>query len=256
MSLISLREREYSINRLQHLKAKHPEAEAILNFMERILQWQTKLYEKLENKGEGNWRKDLKEIHSLLEVCKSYGSDPLRETAERLGALSKDEIERLIADFLKEKWAPEEERFIFLSFLNPFFSLSAEREGMDIKNWLKERCPVCGFRPSVSYIMDTEDVEGGRYLSCVLCNTSWLYYRTKCPRCGNVEDDHFEYFYEEGNRYVQLHVCRKCNTYLKVIDLRIDGLAVPHIDDLATLSLDLWAQQQGFERYEKNLLGL
>jgi hypothetical protein len=36
-------------------------------------------------------------------------------------ALGKDEIEKRIAEFLKERWAPEEERFIFLSFLNPFF---------------------------------------------------------------------------------------------------------------------------------------
>jgi FdhE protein len=256
MSIVRLKEREYSISRLQHLKAKHPEVEEILSFMEKVLRWQLDLYEKLENNGESNWRKGLKEFYSLLELCKTYGSETLRETAQSLMALGKEEIEKLIAKFLKERWAPEEERFIFLSFLNPFFSIMAESTDADLKNWLKEKCPVCGFRPSVSYIMDTEDVEGGRYLGCVLCNTGWLYYRTKCPKCGNVEDDHFEYIHEEGNRYVQLHVCKKCNTYLKVIDLRVDGLAVPQIDDLATLSLDLWARQQGFERYEKNLLGL
>ena len=108
MSIVRLKEREYSISRLQHLKAKHPEVEEILNFMEKVLRWQLDLYEKLESKRESNWRKGLKEFYSLLELCKSYGSETLRETAQSLMALGKEEIEKLIAEFLKERWAPEE----------------------------------------------------------------------------------------------------------------------------------------------------
>jgi FdhE protein len=144
MSIVRLKEREYSISRLQHLKAKHPEAEEILSFMEKVLRWQLDLYEKLESKGESNWRKGLKAFYSLLELCISYGSETLRETAQSLMALGKEEVEKLIAEFLKERWAPEEERFIFLSFLNPFFSVMAESTDADLKNWLKEKCPVCG----------------------------------------------------------------------------------------------------------------
>jgi len=256
MNIIRLKEREYSIKRAYYLKGKYPEVQEILNFLERVLQWQKDLYERIEDRSEVNWRKGLREIHTLLEICTNHGSETIKEAAEQLRSLGKENTEKLITKFLKEKDAPDEQRFIFLSFLNPFFSRMAEDQDVDVNGWLKEKCPVCGFRPSVSYIMDTEDVEGGKYLSCVLCNTSWLYYRTKCPKCGNVEDEAFEYFYDQENRYTQIQVCKKCNTYLKVIDLRIDGLAVPHIDDIATISLDLWAKEQGFEKYERNILGL
>jgi hypothetical protein len=43
MSIVRLKEREYSISRLKHLKAKHPEVEEILNFMEKVLRWQLDL---------------------------------------------------------------------------------------------------------------------------------------------------------------------------------------------------------------------
>jgi FdhE protein len=35
-----------------------------------------------------------------------------------------------------------------------------------------------------------------------------------------------------------------------------NGLAVPVIDEVATLSLDLWAQQQGYRKLQPNLFGL
>lgn len=40
------------------------------------------------------------------------------------------------------------------------------------------------------------------------------------------------------------------------MDLRVTGLAVPLVDDLATPELDLWAAEQGLEKIAPNLLGL
>ena len=36
--------------------------------------------------------------------------------------------------------------------------------------------------------------------------------------------------------------------YLKTIDASMDGLAIPEVDDVATLTLDLWAREQGYRR--------
>jgi FdhE protein len=35
-----------------------------------------------------------------------------------------------------------------------------------------------------------------------------------------------------------------------------DGLAVPCVDDIASVSLDLWARGQGYSRVKRNLLQL
>jgi formate dehydrogenase maturation protein FdhE len=50
--------------------------------------------------------------------------------------------------------------------------------------------------------------------------------------------------------------CGSCCTYVKAIDLREVGLAVPVVDELASIDLDLWAVEQGLSKLQKNLLGL
>jgi len=43
--------------------------------------------------------------------------------------------------------------------------------------------------------------------------------------------------------------------YLKSIDLTRMGLAVPVVDELATIPLDLWARGHGYAKLQINLLG-
>jgi len=38
--------------------------------------------------------------------------------------------------------------------------------------------------------------------------------------------------------------------------MRLDGLAVPHVEDVASLVLDLWAKERGFVKFENNIFGL
>jgi formate dehydrogenase maturation protein FdhE len=50
-------------------------------------------------------------------------------------------------------------------------------------------------------------------------------------------------------------VCDTCHTYLKSVDLTKTGLAVAVVDELATIPLDLWAREHGYEKLQMNLLG-
>ncbi len=253
MSLLGLKEREYQLERINMLKKKHPEVSHMLDLLTQTTLFQKKVYEGLKD---SDWKKELKKIYKLFELCAEHGSDRLREKAIELERLDKEELHRKIEDFLREKDGIDEERFLFLTFLNPFFAKLGEDMNIKKDQWLKNRCPVCGFKPSLSHVMDSEDTEGSRYLSCVLCNTQWLYNRTSCVRCGNNEDNTIDYFYYEGEPYAQLQACRKCNTYMKIIDMRIDGLSVPYVDDIATLYLDLWAKERGYLKFERNILGI
>ena len=54
----------------------------------------------------------------------------------------------------------------------------------------------------------------------------------------------------------RIDACDSCRTYIKTIDLSRDGLAVPTVDDLASLPLDLWARERGYHRLYPNLLRL
>ena len=54
--------------------------------------------------------------------------------------------------------------------------------------------------------------------------------------------------------HVRLDVCDTCHTYLKSIDLTKTGLPVVVVDELATIPLDLWAREHGYEKLQINLL--
>lgn len=255
MSIFKLREKEYAIERIEVLKGKYPEALELLNFYARVLEYQREVYESLEGK-EPNWKKNMKWFYKLMDLSKKYGTPQISERVEELRLIERGKLGDIIDRFLKERTAEDVDRFLFISFLNPFYERMAESMDVDKHNWLKTKCPVCGFRPHVSYIADREDVEGGRFLICVLCGADWLYNRNRCVNCGNEEDDKIDYYHLSENRAVQLQACQKCGHYIKLIDLRVDGLAVPQVDDVATLVLDLWAKEKGFIRLEKNLFGL
>jgi formate dehydrogenase maturation protein FdhE len=43
---------------------------------------------------------------------------------------------------------------------------------------------------------------------------------------------------------------------LKTVDLTKDGLAVPLVDEIAAIPLDLWAQEHGYTKLKTNLMQL
>ena len=49
--------------------------------------------------------------------------------------------------------------------------------------------------------------------------------------------------------------CATCQRYLIEIDTERDGRAVPEVDELAALPLDLYAADQGLTKVTPNLMG-
>jgi formate dehydrogenase maturation protein FdhE len=56
--------------------------------------------------------------------------------------------------------------------------------------------------------------------------------------------------------HVRVEGCDTCHHYIKTVDLTKNGLAVPVVDELATIPLNLWAQEHGFVKLRTNLLGI
>jgi FdhE protein len=54
----------------------------------------------------------------------------------------------------------------------------------------------------------------------------------------------------------RIEACETCRGYVKSIDLTVDGRAIPEVDDLVSLSMDLWAAGEGFTRIEPGLAGV
>ncbi len=117
-------------------------------------------------------------------------------------------------------------------------------------------CPYCGAAPIAAVLRDEPEARGRRALLCSLCLTEWVFPRMRCPACGEERPDRRPHHVSESWPHVRLEECGSCRTYVKAIDLREAGLAVPVVDELASVELDLWAAGQGLSKLHTNLLGL
>lgn len=72
--------------------------------------------------------------------------------------------------------------------------------------------------------------------------------------CGESVFDRLPVFRADALAAARIDACETCRVYLQTIDLTRDGHAVPVVDDLATVSIDLWAREQGYRRLRPHLL--
>ncbi len=117
-------------------------------------------------------------------------------------------------------------------------------------------CPYCGAAPLAAVLRDEPTTKGRRTLLCSLCQSEWTFPRTRCPACGEERAEKRPHHVSESWPHIRLEECGSCRTYVKAIDLREAGLAVPVVDELASVELDLWAGEQGLTKRQTNLLGM
>jgi formate dehydrogenase maturation protein FdhE len=118
-------------------------------------------------------------------------------------------------------------------------------------------CPRCGGPPWIGWRRSgSGDEAAQRFLGCGVCGSERLLGRIACAACGETAPDKLAVFQTERHPGVRIEACDACLRYVKSIDLTIDGRAIPEVDDLCSLSMDLWAAEQGYERLEPSLAGV
>lgn len=128
--------------------------------------------------------------------------------------------------------------------------------GPDADEGAGGECPACGHLPVAALIADEPEVENRRRLVCSLCATAWPFPRLTCPSCGETEADRLGHHVAESWPHLRVEECESCERYLKTADLREDGNALPVVDDIASLELDVWADDRGLEKIRPNVLGI
>ena len=145
-------------------------------------------------------------------------------------------------------------------------------------------CPVCGGLPQLAYIaVPAESLTAGpRSLVCARCATAWAYPRLTCASCGEQDTGRLTVLAEEGTEerslsgstvrgllgrsesdgtprprfpHMRIDACMTCSRYLVSIDVGRDPRAVPLVDELAAIPLDLHAVERGFIKVVPNLMG-
>jgi hypothetical protein len=128
------------------------------------------------------------------------------------------------------------------------------------------RCPRCGGLPQLGWLASSGDalVSGGRSLLCSRCASSWNASRTVCAACGEADESklvvYAEHWHGNGDGaavfpHLRVAGCTTCRAYLIDVDLERDPRAVPEVDELAALPLDLYAADQGLTKVTPNAMG-
>jgi formate dehydrogenase accessory protein FdhE len=139
-------------------------------------------------------------------------------------------------------------------FLQPYAEYLADHREIAVFDGTPSTCPLCGSKPAVA-VLRSEGEGAKKSLICMLCAHEWAFRRIYCPACGEEREPQMAYYSAPEIAHVRVDVCDTCHTYLKSIDLTKTGLAVAVVDELATIPLDLWAREHGYEKLQINLLG-
>jgi len=262
------------IARAQNLSSQYNFAGEILGFYEHVAAAQKQVYERVrkecgerrverrpgELRGELDLTILLPELGGFLAAVERNAPGPLAATASGLAA--KDAAEWV--ELLTEWWArPDtsgggpsgQAQFCLRAFLQPYAEYLAEHTELPMLEMTPSVCPMCAGRPQLG-VLRPEGDGAARSLVCSLCATEWRYGRILCPACGESNETHLAIYFAEEMPHVRVEGCETCQVYMKTVDLTKAGLAVPVVDEIAAIPLDLWAAERNYTKLQRNLMGM
>jgi formate dehydrogenase accessory protein FdhE len=201
-------------------------------------------------------------LADFLQWLQRRAPSPLARAAREGSARSLDEWRHLFSQRIDGAIGDDDgpAAFVVEALLQPFVEgaaarLKADRVGLKAHTTSTARCPGCASAP-VAAALREEGQSARRSLFCSLCFTEWDYLRIQCPACEENRFEALPVYTADAPSNVRIDACDTCRTYIKTIDMTKDGLAVPTVDDLASLPFDLWARKHGYQRLYPNLLRL
>ena len=267
------------IQRAVELAERNPSAAEVLTLYRHILEFQKTLCADVASVSpslagaEAPFRERLdldiavEQLPALLALVQRTGPAKLAQEAAEIGAgklhlssppcyASSEEQREMLRSFLlsTDGNEPEANHFFARVLLQPQAEHLAATQQTQSVDSSASVCPVCGARPQVA-VLRPEGDGGKRFLVCSFCATEWEFRRILCPVCGEVDHQKLPRYSAEDFAAVRVEACDTCKYYLKSVDMTVDGLAVPLVDEIATASLDIWAVEHGFNKISPNLMG-
>lgn len=232
------------ILRAEQLSTEQPASAEFLRFYAQVARFQKSIYERLRLHA-GNYDPALLEpdFPTFLRLVRDIGPPAVAEEAsnlERAGTSLND-------------LRGDRDLFFARALLQPYMECVVARNHIPPASGTA-RCPYCGEEPQAA-ILRGEGDGAKRSLICSLCSSEWSFRRLVCPACGEERNDCLPVYTAAGMEHVRVEACDTCHAYIKSIDLTRNGLAVPCVDEIATVSLDLWAEENGYRKIKSNLLG-
>ncbi|MEV0614244.1 formate dehydrogenase accessory protein FdhE [Nonomuraea sp. NPDC050404] len=216
-----------------------------------------------------------KVLPRVMAVTAAAGPRPLAEAMG--GAVLNGGAEPLLAAWLADEELTPVERYLARATLHALAPRPRHTDATPSggvaphpRGEAAGRCPVCGGPPQLSYRTASDDplVSGRRMLACAKCPNDWSFSATTCPNCGESGKRTVHAEQQPGPHvgrptpdgdgffpHLRAESCQTCRRYLIDIDLGRDPAAVPRVDELVAIPLDLHLAGQGQTKITPNLMG-
>ncbi|HEU5277662.1 MAG TPA: formate dehydrogenase accessory protein FdhE [Gaiellaceae bacterium] len=257
--------------RAEELRARHAFAEELLDLYLALLAVQEQVWRTAPAPAELVRWAAANVVPAVVEATEVAGPPALREAVG-----GRDVGEDVLRGWLAGAALDPVDRYVARASLAPALEALGDQAGEACAVAADEEaaatCPRCAGPPQLSVVADTGEalVSGRRSLHCARCASSWDYSRSTCPACGESDEDRLLVYSEQwggpvsanGNGarppvfpHLRVVGCETCRRYLIEVDMARDGRAVPEVDELVALPLDLYAADQGLTKVTPNLMG-
>lgn len=260
------------IARAQELAGQYPFAAEILHFYALIGQFQSDLFDLLEetsSRAQSRVREpvagapELPELLAkfpvFLSLVENVGPRTLAQSARELGQRSATFCSDLLSEYwagtYRETAATGAAQFFAQAFLQPYAEFVRLRVNVKSHGYTQPSCPFCGRKPGLGVLRPMGD-GGKRSLLCSFCLAEWEFRRIVCPGCGEENHANLPVYTAHELEHVRVECCDRCKRYIKTVDLTKCGLANPVVDEIASVPLDVWARERGYLKLQSNLMQL
>jgi len=234
-------------NRAKELMPRFPEARPLLDLYLPTAALQQEIFDAHlpANLGPGPL---LDFFAPLLEIVRRRGPGMLFHAGQN----SPPSEDSLVAFWQGNRDVVEGAQFFVRALLQPWVTrLRATSVPLEQDWGAGESCPFCSAAPAAAVLRNDK-----RSLWCGLCGSEYGFAGAGCTCCGEPDDQRRATYCTEDAEHVWADACDTCGTYIKTIDLNADEEAVPAVEEMVTLGLNLWAEESGYRKREPNLLGM
>lgn len=257
---------QHRIQRAEQLGAQHYFAADILGFYVHVARFQQGFYERVSRASVNRTPISQSAPLELPELLLSFPSflslveqkAPVRlaEIAHEMRGQSSASWLELLTQCWSNTDSPDDPaEFVALAFLQPYAEFVRSQAQLQLGGYNHMLCPFCNRKAAVGILRQQGD-GARRNLLCGFCLSEWEFRRIVCSGCGLEDQAKLPVYIADQFPHMRVEACDACKIYVKSVDLTKNGLANPLVDELASIPLDLWAQERGYAKVRPNLLGM
>jgi formate dehydrogenase accessory protein FdhE len=196
-------------------------------------------------------------LPGVMEAAVAAGTERLREAV--LLRFHDSDLEGIVEAWLAGEDEDGTDTFLARASASPVLEalpdLAASLRPREVDD---RHCPRCGGLPQLAVFGETGEalLTSPRKLLCSRCSNQWVMSRMTCASCGETSGAKMPILSDvDLFPHLRIDACEICRRYLITVDQRKDPSAVPIVDELAALPLDLVAAERGYTKIARNLMG-